>query len=143
MSMRPLMIGPEQQAMLDNLRQLAATKPIDLRGLVERLRDNPDEMARHRQQMTSQSVVLPVDYLVTFSIEIGHPQGTVRHMSISVPVKGKVPHVAAIFMIAEALGFINPPDGCHIWGEDTEDHGKAVNIIQLVAVVASSPDEPH
>lgn len=127
----PLMIGPNERKALDNLRKLANEHPVDMRTLPQRL-ETPDGKAAHMTQMTAQSIRLPVDFLVTFSIEIGHPIGTCRHMSMSVRKQGRVPNPLAAWMVAEQLGFVGGLESCNHWLEDLQGHGQAVNVVQPV-----------
>lgn len=135
----PFMIGPGEIANLKALAEVAAANPVDMDGLLERLKD-PANKRRHRQQMTHQSVRLPFDYLVTFSIEINHPIGAARHLSLSSPNPDRVPRPQAVWMVAEVLGFTGvvvdseePPPASTIWLEDLEGHGKAVNLVQPIS----------
>ena len=83
------------------------------------------------------TVFLPVAYAVTFSIEHGHPDGTMRHISMSVDREGRVPLPVTVYMVAEVLGFCGGIEACAIWLEDLHDGGKAVNLVQPLAVAAA------
>jgi hypothetical protein len=131
----PLMLGPNERAALDSLRELANTRPVDMTVLVEALKHKAGKAA-HMLQMTAQTIDIPLDFMVTFSIETGHPIGTCRHMSMSVGKKGRVPHPHAIWMVAEVLGFIDELDTCRCWLEDLQGHGQAVNVVQPVSIAA-------
>jgi hypothetical protein len=87
--------------------------------------------------MNAQSLRLPLDFMVTFSIETGHPVGTCRHMSMSSGKRGRVPSPAAAWMVAEALGFVGELDTCTVWMETLVPQGKAVNIVQPVSMAAT------
>lgn len=130
----PLMIGPNEREALDNLRKLANEHPVDMRTLTERLK-TPDGKAAHKKQMTAQSVAIPADFLVTFSIEIGHPIGTCRHMSMSVGKQERVPSPQGAWMVAEQLGFVGGLESCVHWLEDLQGHGRAINVVQPVNFV--------
>jgi hypothetical protein len=127
----PLLIGPVERAGLHELRERAARAPVDMHGLTQRLKD-PAEKARHREQMTAQSVRLPLAYVLTYSVETGHPGGTARHMSMSVSRSGRVPTPEAVWMVAEALGFTGGLERCVSWQENLEGHGTAINVVQFV-----------
>ena len=130
----PLMIGPCESASLHALRKRANRHPVDASTLAARLA-TPDGKAKHRRQMTAQSVRIPLAYLVTFSIETGHPKGTFRHMSISVQREGRVPSPEGVWIVAQALGFTGTLDDCIAYLEKLEGHGDAVNVLQLVTPV--------
>lgn len=128
----PLIIGEPERAALTKLRDLAAEKPVNMQGITERLK-LPKAKAQHMKQMTAQTIDIPMDYQVTFSIETGHPAGACRHMSMSVGKKGRVPNQHAVWMVAELLGFVGSLEQCDaIWLEDLKGHGEAVNVVQAI-----------
>jgi hypothetical protein len=129
--MNALIIGDEERTALTTLRVQANKHPVDMLVLTEALKHRAGKAA-HKLQMTAQSVALPTNYLVTFSIETRHPGGTARHMSMSVGTTGRVPNEHAVWMVAECLGFTGTLDTCVAWAEDLEGHGAAVNVLQFV-----------
>lgn len=131
----PLLIGPEERKKLVALRELAAAHPVDMPALMRRL-ETPAGKAAHKRQMTKQSVAIPADFLVTFSIETGHPAGTCRHLSMSVGREGRVPSPEAIAMVAAELGFVGALETQIIWLEELQGHGKAVNVVQPLSIQA-------
>jgi hypothetical protein len=136
------------QERLHELRDLAASRPIDMRNIVHRLSTAGGKI-KHMQRMTEQTIEIPGPwpFLVTFSIEINHPCGTARHLSMSVRRENRVPSPDAIWIIAKELGFVgeHPMMGCQIWLEDLQGHGKAVNVVQPIALVSDQPSDrkPH
>lgn len=146
--MNPLIIGAAQREQLRALREQAAADPIDMRGLKERIA-TPDGKQAHMTRMNARTVDLPVAYCLTFSIEIGHPGGTARHMSMSSDRRGKTPTPEAVWMVCQELGFVGGFEHCWVWMEDlqrgpdaTRDRAKAVNVVQLLSVVAAPESEP-
>jgi len=140
----PLIIGAAQKAALAGLRTKAATEPpIDMRGLAEWLKD-PAHKRAHMKHMDELTVEIPIGFLVTFSIEVGHPAGAARHMSMSSPVRGRTPTPEAVWMVAEELGFTGSIEQCTIWLEDLQrgprhdDRAKAVNVVQLLATTEAA-----
>jgi len=127
----PFLLGPNEIEALTHLADMAAQHPVDMTGLMERLK-KPQEKRKHLKQMSKQTVYLPVAYAVTFSIEHGHPAGSARHMSMSVNREGRVPNEHAVWMVAEQLGFTGDLRSCTVWLEDLEGHGNAVNVVQLI-----------
>jgi hypothetical protein len=131
----PLIITPEVRAALHQLRDAAARKPVDMRELMHRL-ETPSGKFQYTLQMGAQTILIPGpwDFLVTFSLETGHPAGTARHMSISVNREGRVPHPRAVWMVAEALGFVGGLETCRLYTENLQGHGVAINVIQPLSV---------
>lgn len=125
----PLLIGPAERDALARLRALAAEHPVDMTGLQSKLRD-PVCKSEHMAQMTRQSVAIPLDFLVTFSIELNHPIGTCRHMSMSVGKADRIPNPDAVWMVAEILGFTGGLYDCTLWREQLQGHGEAINVVQ-------------
>jgi hypothetical protein len=132
----PLLLGPAELAALAALRERAAERPVDMPRLERTIKTRRGK-ARHMRQMTEQSVYLPLDFCVTYSIETGHRIGTCRHMSMSVGKAGRLPSSEAIIVVAEVLGFVGSTGTCHHWIEDLKGHvGRAVNLVQPVSVAA-------
>lgn len=138
----PLLFGEEQRQALRALRERAAANPVDMLLLI-----GPDKKIRpglvdaHRAQMNDQTVMIPVGFLVTYSIESGHPVGTCRHMSMSSPAKGRLPAPHAIDMVAEILGFIGGHQSCVTYVEELQrgsGRAQALNVIQPLSVLAST-----
>ena len=132
----PLMIGAAEREALALLRGLAAEHPVDMTTLTARLKTFDGKQA-HMNQMTRQSVAIPLDFLVTFSIETGHPVGTCRHMSMSVGKVGRIPNAHALWMIADLLGFTDNLDACTVWREELQGHGVAINVVQPITAEGS------
>ena len=125
----PLLIGQQERGDLQRLRELAASHPVDMQTITARLA-TPDGKAAHMNQMTAQSVAIPIGFLVTFSIETGHPCGTCRHMSVSTSAPGRVPSPVGVWMLAQHLGFVGGLEDCTHWIEELRGHGRAVNVVQ-------------
>lgn len=89
------------------------------------LKDRKPALVRPR----SASIEIPFGYRAAFSIE-QQPTGLVRHLSISVDTVGKCPHEAAVAMIAEAFGMMEPFDA--VWLEEFDPGHHAVNVCKLV-----------
>lgn len=128
-------IGPEQTKKLSALRELAIQNPIDVRAVLELVK-TPEGLDQHLTRMENLTVEIPIGYTVTFSIDLGHPIGTCRHMSMSSSTKGSVPIPEAIWMVAKELGFTGDIifEGCTIYLEKTPGRKEAINIIQSVDI---------
>lgn len=131
----PLIFGDEQKRALASLRERAAASPVDLKARMsaDRRGIHPEWKRRHMDQMNAQTVMIPMGFLVTFSIESGHPAGVCRHMSMSSAAQGRTPTEAAIKMIADELGFVGFPEFCMVYKEELQRGERtaiAVNVIQ-------------
>jgi hypothetical protein len=138
----PLLVGPDEIDQLAKLRECATAHPIDMIGFTERLATAKGKAA-HKRQMTKQTISLPVAYAVMFTIENGHPRGTIRHLSMALcaPEKGTaaVPNPDAVWTVAEQLGFVGGLNACTLWLADLEGLGKTINIARpLIATTAGS-----
>ena len=83
--------------------------------------------------MEAQTIAIPVGYLVTYSIETGHPLGVCRHMGISRAGHGAVPTLEAVWMVAECFGFVYGLFACKVWFERVqraEQRAVTVNVVQ-------------
>jgi len=127
----PLLINPEVRERIMYLLLLAEMHPVQMIGLSERLKI-PEVKALHMAHMTKQTILIPLAFMVTFSIELGHPCGTCRHLSMSVQRKDRVPSPPGVWMVAQEFGFWGSLKSCAVWLEDLAGHGKAVNLVQPV-----------
>lgn len=133
----PLIVGPDEVRALEDLRERAAAHPVDMQQLLARLKTK-DGKREHKRQMTKQSVSIPLAFMVTFSIETGHPAGVCRHMSMSVLRERRLPVPEGIWMVAQHLGFTGTMQQCHVYLEDLSDGGTAVNMVQPLAHSAAA-----
>lgn len=148
----PLVVGPEQRAQLAKLREIARLHPVDMQDLKRRIQ-TPRGKRLHKMQMTAQSVWIPTAFVVTFSIETGHPAGACRHLSVSSDVRGRLPTFEALWMIADPLGFVGSLQLCRMWLEeggqifefdalpDAVQHG-AINVVQPLSISTETEGLP-
>jgi hypothetical protein len=129
----PLIID---ETVRERIRQLVAdaqAHPVDMSRLMTSIQ-TPSGKARHREQMTRQTIEIPLAFLVTFSIELGHPccppGETCRHMSMSVGRAGRIPNEHALWLIASEFGFWGSLKQCLTWPEQLLGHGCAINVVQ-------------
>jgi hypothetical protein len=125
-----LLIGPTQTEAIARLRREAALRPVDMACLDARLATKTGKAA-HMAQMNNQTIELPTAYLVTFSIEVNHPGGKARHLSVSLHKPSGLPSPSAVEMIAEVFGFTGGLHDWHRYLETLKGHGQAVNVVQL------------
>jgi hypothetical protein len=137
MAASPLILGETQRAALAQLRQKAAAEPIDVLAVIERCK-SPRGQAEHLKRMETYSIEIPTAFVVTFSIETGHPSGTCRHMSMSSERRGRTPTPEAVWMIAEELGFHGGLERCSVWKEDIGQGDVAINVAQPIAVTEAA-----
>jgi hypothetical protein len=116
-AMTALIIDAWHKTRLEALRALAEDNPVDMKTLTAQL-ETPEGKARHMEHMSGQTLAIPAAFLVTFSIETGHPCGTCRHMSMSVQTEGRLPNEYAVWMVAELLGFTGDISECVGWIEN-------------------------
>lgn len=127
--MRGLMIGEEQRRAIGALRNVASASPVDVQLLLEQMKD-PDAKSRHMGKMKAQTIDLPFGFNVTYSVEIGHPAGVCRHLSVAIDRADRLPHPDAVWMIAEEFGFSGGFAACSVWKEDFQHRGLAINVVQ-------------
>jgi hypothetical protein len=135
--MTALVIGDKELDALAALRQLAAAHPIDVVDLADNLKV-PKYAKAYQAQTREQSVIIPVAFCVTFTIE-RHPGGMFRHMSMSVRREGRAPIPEAVDILADHLGFIGGYQACQTWIEklDPKFSGcdRAINIVQPITML--------
>lgn len=127
--MTALLIGPDEKAQITKLMEQAAAAPVHMPEVMRRIKTVAGKKA-HMARMTAQTIELPVAFLLTFSIETGHPCGTCRHMSMSVNRQGRLPSPEAMWMVAKELGFTGSLAACTYWVEELRGHGQALNVVQ-------------
>lgn len=130
--MTPLLIGAKQKQAIRAVCALAEANPIDMLQRIEQLQTEVGKIA-HMAQMTGQTIELPTAFLVTYSVELGHPAGKCRHLSVSIEREGRVPSPEGVWIIAQEFGFTGQIKDCaRIWLEKVEGGGDAVNLLQAV-----------
>lgn len=128
----PLVIDEEVRGQIKALVQLAEANPVEMAGLLEKLKD-PAKKKEHMAQMTRQTIQIPLAYWATYSIEHGHPCGTCRHLSMSVARKDRAPNEVGLWMVAQEFGFWGTMKDCvGVWPEELQGHGMAINIVQPI-----------
>ena len=130
-----MVIDDEVRSQIKACVELAEANPVDMPSLMERIKD-PVKKEHHMAQMNRQTVKIPLAFLVTFSIEDGHPVGRCRHMSMSVQKKDRLPHPIGLWMIAKEFGFWGDIEQCDgLWKEDLLGHGTAINVVQRMTPI--------
>lgn len=129
--MTSLVLDESIRGQLAALRAETEAHVVDMPKLMEALL-TPVGKAEHVEHMTRQTLLVPLAYLVTFSIESGHPCGSCRHMSMSVQREGRLPNTIGVWMVAQEFGFWGSLQECTVYMEERQGHGQAVNIIQPI-----------
>jgi hypothetical protein len=135
-----LVISEAELAALEQLRELAAAKPVDMRALTERLQSQEGKRA-HMVHMRAQTILIPLSFDVTFTIELNHPCGTCRHMSMSSRDENRTPVPQAVWIVCEKLGFVGGLEACAVWLEELERpdrRAKAVNVVQPLRAISAA-----
>lgn len=134
--MRALMIGPEEEALIEAAIERARARPPysykDLGPNAMVVGNSPlstlDNL-KGQKLFPGVPVTIPIGYRCSISFEI-QPIGLCRHLAISVETPGKLPHQAAIKMISEAFGI---PEIANAWLEEFAPGHFAVNVVALEA----------
>lgn len=133
----PLILGASQEREIAALRDKATKEPIDMAAVMP-LMQSEEGRRQHIERMQHYTINLPLAYVVTYTIETGHPCGTCRHLSMSSKRMGKVPTITAVKMVCEAFGFVvgSSLDQCTVWLEEIGAGDQAVNVVQPLDMAA-------
>lgn len=114
MSLRPLIIGPEEKKRVENLVKFASDRAHWFH--IGKSDWTPGDMPEYALDLWTYRCVF------TWSVNMGI---VLRHLSVSVPAAGKFPRPAAAFMIAELFGFTG-------WDGKTEKlpEGWAMHVVK-------------
>jgi len=133
---RAVVIGAAERTALAELRRRASARPVDIRTVARTLA-LPEGRNRHQAAMEAQSTMIPRDFIVTFTIESGHPVGVCRHLTVSTAARDALPCPVAVWTIAEALGFVGGLHACHGWLETFPLRGAGLNLVQPLRIGAA------
>jgi hypothetical protein len=76
-------------------------------------------------------VEIPFGYRVVYTIE-DQPAGKVRHLSVSVDKKGKLPSITAVEEIMRMIGFKGELSECKVGFESIDENQDAVNVLEVI-----------
>lgn len=132
-----LCIGPDEKEAIQRATEIARANAIPWEQLKDYVLDSNREVVKLGdrpkgfERVQSQNVLIPVGYRAAISFE-EQPAGILKHLSISVATKGKIPNVHAIIMIAEEFGFaVGKAGEGRTWLEEFAPGHFAVNLIQI------------
>lgn len=133
----PLLIGDDERRALRYLAARAAIHPVNLETLAATLK-TPAGERRHKRRMLTQSMALPIDFIVTFSINCGAGIMT-RHMTLGIDMKKsrvlsgiEIARPEAIWLVAEQLGFRYGLENCWLSPETLDGEWIAVSLVQTM-----------
>lgn len=120
-----LVMGDEEKQKLEDLKAYAEEHPLTMDDLLDIMHGAPAPGDRPEY-----TCLIPFDYKVVFTIEPNARQVPIRHLSISVKAKGRLPLPEACQMIMVHLGFQNRIDSGRCKVEYERDI--AISIAELV-----------
>lgn len=134
--MTALLLGPDERNKLAVLRAYADENPMNVQLILQLTRSETGRRM-HLKRMERFSVTIPAAFVVTYSIELGHPPGACRHLSVSICRPGRVPTPEAVWMLASELGFVHGLEHCAVWEEPIGEGDIAINVAQPVELPAN------
>ncbi len=140
--MQVLLIGPEQQEIIDGLVERARLNPISLDDMRNAANAQGEALMRWKRRLNDYTTELPVGYLVTYTREQQAP-GLCHHISISIDTPGMIATSETIAMICTAFQMdevatvLSDPSKAKnvilgMWPEEYPSGRVAVNIVALV-----------
>lgn len=131
MTLHPLLIGPAQREVLDELAARAAASPTPY-ATMKALAQAQARGRRHLGDLNrALTVELPVGYTVTLTHEEHRPGVMCRHVSVGLKTRpGRGPTPEAVNMVLAALGFVLPVGRAPTWTEALDDETFAVNVLE-------------
>lgn len=101
MAMRPLIINDSSKAAIREVITYAEANRFSFADLQERVRTG-----EHVGDDPRFTCIVPFGFRCCFSIEEQPPPlGWCRHLSVSVPAKGRIPNTVAMDMLCKEFGF--------------------------------------
>jgi hypothetical protein len=133
--MTVFVLTPEDTMRLKAAAERAALKPIPWEVLQKGLTPEQDtdrltladRAGTPDVSRTREMVLLPLGWRVSITCE-EQPAGHLLHLSMSSPVKGKIPSSQAMTMVIEACGF-TLEDCARGWLEEFEPGHNALNVL--------------
>ena len=125
--MRPMIIDDNVKRKMEKLAAYAEAHIFSMDDLLDMVnKEKPPPGLDPNFQ-----VEIPVGYKVVYSIE-DQPAGKVRHLSVSVDAKGKLPSIPAVKEIMIMLGFTKEIEQCKVDLENLEEDHSAVNVLEVI-----------
>lgn len=124
--MRALVIDDNTRHQLSSLAEYAESNPFSF----DELLDVKNKAIMPAGDMEEFTRFIPDGYKVVYSIE-NQPVGTVRHLSVSVNRRGKLPSTHSVIEIMKLIGFQNIIERCKVGLEDISPGHQAVNVWEI------------
>lgn len=123
-----LVMGPDQREALKKVREYAEANPVTSERF-QRIMHGEEPTVCEDPRFQAE---LPVGYRVAFSIEDQPKAGKVRHLSMSVDRRGKLPSLEVVLMVMEELGFRAKSfkEVSRAWVENNI----AINVLEAVCI---------
>ena len=121
----PLVIDEAVRAKMRAVVALAEGRPIPLEVLQVLARGEPPPSDLNADFTFD----IPMGFTVTYTHE-AQEKGLLRHLSMSVHRKGRVPHPVAVQMVMEEMGFIHKLEDCITWPEAVGGGVEAINVVE-------------
>ncbi len=119
-----MLIGPEIHEAAAQVLAYARSHPIDARRILHLL-SHPEDAPGHTP---GHVLEIPVGFRVVFTIEQQPDHGWCRHLSMSVPVKGRYPQQVAVEMVMSLFLFNLPFHKCMVW--TMQEQLDSVNVLE-------------
>lgn len=120
-----LIIGPEEKKRIQDLIEFARQHPFS----IEAIKKIIDGKAPPPGDMKGFTIQIPFGFKCVFTIE-QQSIGQCKHLSVSVPKKGRWPSIEAMQMLMVEFGFIGNITNLVAGTVYKEDESEAVNVIQ-------------
>lgn len=133
MHISPILLTRETVAALRDLAQRAEAKPVDMGAIAAALSAKDRATCEpYFEQTAAQCIRVPNGMIVTYTVENGHPCGTIRHMSVDLenPQPNTAAAPQACWEFAKVLGFVGDLADCETWLEVRNATEVATHIAQ-------------
>jgi hypothetical protein len=104
--MRPFFLGKEQRQQLKKIKEYAEANPYSMDDLLDAHNDKKLNAGHSKNNRC----IIPVDFLIVYSIEETtifptNSSHFLRHLSIAIPSKDRLPAPETVSLVMEELGF--------------------------------------
>jgi len=110
--MQVLVIDEFSKARIERLKQYAENNPLTLQDVLDTLEGKKEPIGDNQHHV----IFLFNDFRVVYSIE-QQPEGTFRHISVSLTDTDKLPSLQAFEFILEAFGMPDTANCVNMWIE--------------------------
>jgi len=125
------MLTQQECDALREMRQKAADKPFHI-AMEREASDDPARRKQLQESLDGRAVLLRGGLLAILSIELGHPVGPVRHLSLTNLLSKGTPSPEILWRVAEEVGFVEGLEACSTWAQDMEDDWHQAHVAQPI-----------